>query len=271
MKIFISADMEGIGGLTHREHVARDGMEHQRARELMTAEVNAAVAGALEAGASEVIVNDSHGTMRNLIPELMHEEAILITGSPKYLSMMQGINADFDGVFYVGYHARMGVSGIMSHTYDSSVVANVRLNGQLVGEAGLNSMVAGHYGVPVLMLTGDKAAVEDARTVLGDFEGVAVKENVTRTSVKGVHPKKAQEMVKDGAKRAIARRGEFKPFTVEKPVTLEIEFINTGMADMAETVPGSVRVNDRCLSFTNEDPIVVFKAFRAMITLGGTA
>ena len=270
MKIFISVDMEGIGGVTHREHVARDGMEHQRARELMTAEANAAVAGAIEAGATEVVVNDSHGTMRNLIPELMHEDAILVTGSPKHLSMMQGIDADCAGVFYVGYHARMGVHGIMSHTYDSSVVANVRLNGQLVGEAGLNSLVAGHFGVPVLMLTGDEAAVADAKTVLGDFEGVAVKEAVTRTSVKGVHPVKAREMIKEGAKRAIARRAEFKPFQVEKPITIEIEFISSGMADMAETVPGSVRVNDRSVSFTGEDPIVVFKAFRAMITLGGT-
>jgi D-amino peptidase len=112
--------------------------------------------------------------------------------------------------------------------------------------------------------------VEDAKTVLGDFEGVAVKEAVTRTSVKGVHPVKAREMIKEGAKRAIARRAEFKPFRVEIPVTVEIEFTNPGMADMAETVPGSIRVNDRSVAFTGEDPIVVFKAFRAMITLGGT-
>ena len=270
MKIFISADMEGVAGLSHREHVARDGMEHQRARELMTAEVNAAVEGALEAGATEVIVNDSHGTMRNLIPELMHEEAILVTGSPKHLSMMEGIDATYDGVFYLGYHARMGVHGIMSHTYVGNVVFNLRINDQLMGEAGLNSLVAGHFGVPVLMLTGDKAAVADAKVVLGDFEGVAVKEAVTRTAVKGVHPKKAQALIKEGAKRAIERRAEFKPFQVEKPVTIEIEFFNSGMADMAETVPGSVRVNDRRVSFTTEDPIVAFKAFRAMVTLGGT-
>jgi D-amino peptidase len=270
MKIFISADLEGIGGITHREHTARDGMEHQRARELMTLEVNAAVEGALEAGATEVIVNDSHGTMRNLIPEMMHEEAILVTGSPKHLSMMEGIDMDCDGVVYIGYHARMGVSGIISHTYDSRVVVNVRLNGQAVGEAGLNSMVAGHLGVPVLMLSGDVAAIEDARTILGDFVGVAVKEAVTRTAVKGVHPEKARKMIKEGMKEAIARKDEFTPLTFDKPVTVELEFFHTGMADMAETIPGSVRVNDRTVAYTGEDPMVVFKAFRAMITLAGT-
>jgi D-amino peptidase len=262
--------MEGITGVCHGEHTMRSGREHERARELMTGEVNAAVQGAMDAGATEVIVNDSHGTMRNIIPELLHKDAYLITGSPKHLSMMQGVDAECEGVIFVGYHARMGVPGVLSHTYDSSTVFNVRLNGQLVGEAALNAMVASHYGVPIIMLTGDKAAVEDSREVLGDFVGVAVKEAATRYSVKGVHPDKACEMIREGAKEAVMRRKEFKPFGVEKPITIEMEFLQSGMADMAEVIPGAVRVDGRKVAFTSDSPIQIYKAFRAMVTLAGS-
>ncbi len=270
MKIFMSVDMEGIAGISHKEHTARDGKEHERARELMTDEASAAVEGALDAGAEEVVVGDSHGTMRNIIPERLHKDAVLITGSPKHLSMMEGVDENCAGVFLVGYHARMGVHGVLSHTYDSRVVYNLKLNGEFVGEAGINAMVAGHFNVPILMVTGDKAAVEDNKKILGDFEGVAVKEALTRYAVKGVHPEKACEMIREGAKRAIDRKNEFKPFLVEKPIRIEVGFIQSGMADMAEIVPGSKRIDDRTISYAGEDGIEVFKAFRALITLGET-
>ncbi len=270
MKLFISADIEGIAAVVHGEHTIRDGKEHERARRLMTAEVNAAIEGALAAGAKEILVNDSHGTMRNLLPEELHPEATLLTGSPKPLSMMEGIDASFQGAFFVGYHARMGERGILSHTYDSRVVSNLRLNGVPVGETGLNAVVAGTFGVPVLLVTGDSQVVAEAKALLGDIEGVAVKNAVTRYAAKSLHPLKAQALIREGAGRAVAQAQDRKPFRLTEPLVVEIEFVQAGMADQAEMIPGAVRLNGRTVTSTGSDPLVGFKAFRAMIALAAT-
>jgi len=271
VKVFISADMEGVAGIVHGEHTLREGREHDRARKLMTHEVNAAVEGALEAGASAVLVNDSHGTMRNIIPEELHEAAELITGTPKPLSMMQGIDSSFNAAFFLGYHARRGAyTGVLEHTYHGGVVSDVVINGQSMGETGINAAVAGYFNVPVVLVTGDRVVTEEALTLLRSVETVVVKEGVGRFAARCLSPAKARKLIKEGAVRALKRLDEFKPFRIEPPIRIDVAFIHTGMTEMAELIPGTERVDGRTVSFLSDDYLEAFKALRVMITLAGT-
>jgi D-amino peptidase len=272
MKVFISADMEGVAGIVHGEHTLRDGKEHERARKLMTQEVNAAVEGVFEANKkATVVVNDSHGTMRNILPEELHEAAELITGSQKPLSMMQGIDSSFDTAFFTGYHARRGTySGVLEHTYHGGVISDVIINSKPLGETGINAAMAGYFKVPVALVTGDRTVTEEARSVLGKVETVKVKEGIGRYSARCVSPSKAQMLIKEGALNALKNLKQFKPFKINPPIKLEIAFINTGMTEMAELVPGTRRIDGRTVSFISNDYLEAFKALRAMITLAGT-
>lgn len=270
MKVFISADMEGVAGVVHSEHTLRDGKEHERARRLITQEVNAAIEGALEAEAKQIIVNDSHGTMRNIIPEDLNESAELITGSPKPLSMMQGIDSTFNAVFFVGYHAMRGAyCGVLEHTYHG-VVSDLFFNEKRFGETGMNAAVAGYFKVPVALVTGDQVVTEEARLLLGKVETVTVKEGVSRNAAKSLSPLKARSLIKNGAKNALLKINSFKPFILNPPINVEMVFINAGMADMAEMIPGAKRKDGRTVSYVANDYLEAYKALRAMIALAGT-
>jgi len=271
MKVFISADLEGVAGIVHGEHTLRDGREHDRARKLMTYEVNAAIEGALEAGATAVLVNDSHGTMRNIIPEELHEAAELITGSPKPLSMMQGIDSSFDAALFTGYHARRGsYSGVLEHTYHGGVISDVVINSKPMGETGINAALAGYFKVPVVLVTGDSVVTEEARSILGSVETVTVKQGVGRFAARCASPIKARALIKKGAIKALKNRSKFKPFKVKPPIIINVSFIHTGMTEMAELLPGAKRINGRTVSYQSENYLDAFKALRAMITLAGT-
>lgn len=272
MKIFISADMEGVAGVVHGEHIMRDGKEHERARKLMTYEVNAAVEGVLETNKkATIVVNDSHGTMRNILPEELHEAAELITGSQKPLSMMQGIDSSFDAAFFVGYHARRGTySGVLEHTYHGGVISDVIINGKPMGETGINAAIAGHFKVSVALVTGDRTVTEEARNILGKVETVQVKEGIGRYAARCVSPARARILIKEGAIEALKNLKQFKPFKISPPIILRVAFINTGMTEMAELVPGVKRIDGRTVSFVSDDYLEAFKALRAMITLAGT-
>jgi D-amino peptidase len=271
MKVFISVDMEGIAGVVDKEHTLRNGKEHERARKLMTQEVNAAIEGALETNAKQIIVNDSHGTMRNIIPEDLNESAELITGSPKPLSMMQGIDSTFNAAFFIGYHAMRGAyHGVLEHTYHGGVVSDVFFNGKCFGETGMNAAVAGYFKVPVALVTGDYAVTEEARQTLGKVETVTVKEGVGRNAAKCLSPIKARSLIKIGAKNALLKVKNFKPLILKPPINLDIVFFSTGMADMAEMVPGAKRKDGRTVSFISNDYLEMYKALRVMITLAGT-
>lgn len=268
IRVFISADMEGIGGVVHSDQVSSAGKDYDRARRSMTEEVNAAIEGALEAGATEILVNDSHGNMRNILVEYLNERAELISGSPKPLSMMQGIDSTFDLVFFIGYHARAGTeNGVLDHTYSSSTVSNITINGQTLSEAGINAAVAGYYGVPVGLVAGDSAAVNQAKRLLGDVEAVMVKEGIGRTAARVLPPEKVRELIREAAVRAVRRRGEFKPFKIKPPVKVEIDLLKSSMADRAELIPGARRTNGRSVAYTHHNLIEAFKALRAMIAL----
>jgi D-amino peptidase len=232
----------------------------------MTAEANAAIEGALDGGAQTVLVNDSHWHMRNLLPEELHEAAELLSGGPKRLSMMEGIDTGFDAAVLIGYHARAGTArAVLDHTYTDRV-RDVRVNGRHMGELGLNAALAGSYGVPVVFVSGDRAATEEARGLLGVGLGtVAVKDAVSRHSARSVAPAVARRRIREGV--ADALRQPHAPFTVEGAVTIEVEFTFTYQADYAELVPGSVRCGPTTVAYTHADYRELFRAWRAMYNL----
>lgn len=268
-RIFISADLEGISGVVHGEHTRRDGREHDLARRLMTAEVNAAIEGALEAGAKEIIVNDSHGTMRNLLPDLLHKQAQLITGSPKLLSMMEGIQeGKYKCAMFVGYHARANQHGVLSHTYSGSVVRDIRINGQSLGETGINAALAGSFGVPVTLVTGDDRVCAEAGQIIPGVITAEVKQAKTRYSARCLHPQEACKLIRERARTAVA--AEVSPLIFEEPAVLELTFNNSGQAEAASLLPQTESVDPSTLRFSGENMLQSFRMMRAMLILGGT-
>ncbi len=270
MNVYISVDMEGVAGVAHEDQTdpvnPAHAVEYARFRRLMTDEANAAIQGAASAGASRILVNDSHWLMRNLLAEELHETAELISSGPKRLSMMEGVDGGFDAVLCIGYHAMAGTGyATIDHTYTDRI-HGVKLNGRPVGELGLNAAVAGCFGVPVAMVSGDQALAIEARGLLGDgVETVVVKEALGRFSARSVSPAEACRRIRAGATRALERK--HAPFTPAAPVTLEVEFALTQHADNAELVPGSERRDGRTLTYTHTDYREVFRAFRAMSNL----
>ena len=271
MRVYISVDMEGIAGVVHEDQTnpldPRCAPEYARFRKLMTAEANAAVQGAADAGATRILVNDSHWTMRNLLAEELHEAAELISGGPKPRSMMDGIDGGFDAALCIGYHARAGTrAAILDHTYTDRLI-DVRLNGRSVGELGLNAALAGVFDVPVVLVSGDSALATEAHDLLGeDVATVIVKEAVGRHAARSLAPAVACRRIRESAAKALKRKG-VKPFALEAPITLEADFSKTVEADMAELVPGSLRPSGGTVAFTHHDYREVFRAWRAMHNL----
>jgi D-amino peptidase len=268
MKVFISADMEGISGVVASPHVDPDHAEYQRFRKLMTGDVNAAIRGALAGGATLVVVNDSHADMRNILIEELHTDAQLISGSPKPLSMMQGIEEGFDAAFFVGYHACAGSPyAILDHTW-SSIVYGVRVNEQPVGELGLNAGLAGWFKVPVILVTGDVTLADEAHSLLPEAEVIAVKQGVSRSAAKCLPPAVSQARIEQAAQRAL--RGRKAPLAIGPPLTLTVDFTRTAHADMAELIPGSRRIGGRRLEYKTGDWVEMYRVWRAMVSLAST-
>jgi len=276
MRVYISVDMEGIAGVVHEDQTnpvdPRCAAEYARFRKLMTAEANAAIDGALEAGANQVLVNDSHWFMRNLLAEELNQAAVLLSGDPKPWSMMEGIDGGFDAAMCIGYHARAGTkNAVLDHTYTDRVL-EARLNGRPVGELALNAALAGAFGVPVVLASGDSALAAEAKDLLGEaVHCVVVKEAVSRHAAKSVAPAVACRLIGDAAADALRQKPLPRPFTMTPPIALEVDFQITVMADMAELVPGSTRAGPRTVAFTHEDYRTVFRAWRALYNLAGVA
>jgi D-amino peptidase len=245
MKVYISVDMEGVGCVTHGDHVKLEGIEYEMARKWMTAEANAAVEGALEAGATEVVVADSHGHMRNILPDDLNEEAQLVRGSPRPQTMMEGLDSSFSAAFFVGYHSMAGTAkGILSHTYIGSTVYALRLNGKTVGESGFNAAIAGHYGVPVALACGDNTLDHEVCELMPWTERVITKWAISPISARNLTPKACQKRIREGAKNAIARLAEMKPLQYEKPIEFEVEFMRALPTHLAADIPGIRRIDD---------------------------
>jgi D-amino peptidase len=276
MRVYLSVDMEGIAGVVHEDQTnpidPRCASEYTRFRRLMTREANAAIEGALAGGATKILVNDSHWTMRNLLAEELHPAAELLSGGPKTWSMMEGIDRGWDLAGLVGYHAKAGtVKAILDHTYTSRIL-DVRLNGLSVGELGVNAALAGAFGVPIAFLSGDDAIAAEAHSLLGDgVRTVTVKEAVSRHSARSVAPEVACTMIREAMQEVVTahRSGESGAhlFVLTTPVHLEVDFTTTVEADHAAMVPGFVRSGPRSVAFSHEDFREVFRAFRTMFNL----
>ncbi|HKG24695.1 MAG TPA: M55 family metallopeptidase [Thermomicrobiales bacterium] len=275
MKVLISADMEGTCGVASWVQVTPpedaggspvSQVEYDRARLRMTREVNAAIEGALAGGAEEVIVNDSHDGMRNLIAEELHPACRFISGNDKPLGMMQGVDLDGIGaVFYTGYHAKAGTTDApLAHTW-TGWVNDVRINDQSTGEFGINAAVAGHYGVPVVLVTGDVKAVAQTRAYIGDqVVGVVVKEGLSTFSALHLHPTKAQELIRKGAEEAFRNAGAATPLVLAKNCTVEVEFDHQARADQASYIPKVRRGGERFVVFEPANGLEFIRTFRAI-------
>ncbi|HBK86786.1 MAG TPA: peptidase M55 [Firmicutes bacterium] len=266
MKVYISADIEGVAGVVHGDQIGpQGGGEYQKARLQMTREVNSVVEAALALGASEVLVNDGHANQRNILIEELHEDALLLAGSPKPLAMMEGIDASFDAAVFVGYHARAGTSGTMSHTMSGGAVANIYINGQVMGETALNAALAGHFGVPVVLVTGDNRLTGEAQGALGLVETVTVKDVIWHTAAKCIHPRKVLRMIREAAEKALSDISQYNPLIIPGPVTIDVEYLRKAMVEMAARVPGYTQVGELTLRKECADYLEAYRWMRMMV------
>ncbi len=266
MKIYISADMEGVTGVVTADQLTPTGFEYQRFREFMTAEVNAAIEAAFAAGATEIVVSDSHGNGENLLIEKLPKNIMLVRAWPRPLAMMEGIDETFAGAIFIGYHSSTtNPAGVRAHTMSSANLADVKLNGVSVPEAGINAAIAGHFGVPVIMISGDDAAVKEATDLLGNIEGAVVKWNYGFHSAKTMMPEAANDLIREKVKRAIGRIGEFKPYRVETPVRLDVRFKNYRPAEVLSYLSIIERLDSHTIRFQGRNMIETSKFIEFMM------
>jgi D-amino peptidase len=264
LKVFISVDMEGITGVVNWEDVSRDGKDYGLFRRIMTVETNAAIEGALAAGATEITVRDSHGSARNILPDLLNPAARLIrdwSGGPK--GMMEGIDESYDAVIFIGYHAKAGTPDAMLEHTSSGSVTDFSINGVSLPEAGYNALIAGSYGVPVVFAAGDRALCDQVATFLTDVETVAVKEGIG-AAANSLHPERAHELIRAGVSRALRNLDRFEPFTMERPYTLVLKLKNEEQVYNGSHFPGAERTGDWELTFRSDDILDIMYAFGAM-------
>jgi D-amino peptidase len=259
MKVFVAVDMEGIAGL-----VQWDASQRALERQLMTEEVNAAARGAFAGGASEVWAGESHGNMRNLLPNLLDERVRFISGQPKPMNHMGGLDASFNLALFVGYHAKAGtLHGVMAHTFSGSIFG-LSFNGTEVGEIGADAALCGALGVPVGLVAGDRAACDEARALLGEVQTVAVKEGLSRSAAHCLPVAQARAEIEQAAERAVGRAMTFRPFVFEGPVTAEIVFTDPSYADTLEHLDFVQRVDGRTIRVAAPDYRQAFERFNAL-------
>jgi D-amino peptidase len=271
MRVFISIDMEGISGIVDWSEVDRNTSEYGFTRKLMVGDLNAAIKGAKDAGADEIVVSDAHGSMRNLRPEDVDPKAVLVRGSPKPYNMMEGIDESFDAALYVGYHSMRNTPlGIMCHTISSSAVDAIWINGRETGEFGLNSALAGTYGVPSVFLSGDSAATQEAEAFVPGITTATIKWAVGRYSAKCLHPDESGKLIATKVKEALGS-GHPEPRRVKEPVEARIKYGSETMCDLVSLMPSFDRVDGRTMTGTFKDYRTAVKALRASIYLAGAA
>lgn len=267
MKIFISADMEGVVGVVTNEQLGPQGFEYARFREFMTQEVNAAIEGAFAAGATGIVVSDSHGNGQNLLIEKLPTNILLIRAWPRPLMMMQGIDETFAGAIFIGYHTGTTNSqGVRAHTISSARLADVRLKGVSVSEAGLNAAIAGHFNVPVIMISGDDAVVKETQALLGDVEGAVVKWASGFHSAKTIMPEASYVLIREKVRKAIGRIKDFKPYKLAAPIQLDVRFKNYRPSEVLSYLSIVERTDAHSIRFTGKDMIEVSKFLEFIVT-----
>lgn len=267
MKIYISADMEGVVGVVTNEQLGPQGFEYQRFREFMTQEVNAAIEGAFAAGATEIVVSDSHGNGQNLLLEKLPTNVLLVRAWPRPLMMMQGIDETFAGAIFIGYHAgTTNPQGVRAHTISSARLADVQLQGVSVSEAGLNAAIAGHFNVPVIMVSGDDVVVKETTALLGDVEGAVVKWASGFHSAKTLMPEASYQLIREKVKKAVSRIKEFKPYKLKAPIRLDVRFKNYRPSELLAYLSIVERTDAHSIRFTGKDMIEVSKFLEFITT-----
>ena len=260
LKIYISADMEGVVGAVTGDQLGPQGFEYGRFREFMTAEVNTAIEAAVQSGATEIVVSDSHGNGENLLIERLPKNVTVVRSWPRPLMMMQGIDETFDGAIFIGYHtSTTNMTGVRAHTISSARLADVRLNGVSMSEAGINAAIAGHFNVPVIMISGDDAIVKEASDMLGPIEGAVVKWAYGFHSARTLTPEAAYDVIREKVKRAIARIKEFKPYKITKPVQLDVRFKNYRPSELLGYLSIVERTDSHSIRFKGKDIVEVSK------------
>lgn len=267
MKIYISADMEGVVGVVTNEQLGPQGFEYARFREFMTQEVNAAIQGALAAGATQIVVSDSHGNGQNLLIEKLPTDITLIRAWPRPLMMMQGIDETFAGAIFIGYHtATTNSQGVRAHTISSARLADVRLKGVSVSEAGINAAIAGHFNVPVIMVSGDDAVVKETQALLGDVEGAVVKWASGFHSARTLMPDASYALIRDKVIKAIRRIKDFKPYKLAPPIQLDVRFKNYRPSEVLSYLSIVERTDAHSIRFTGKDMVEVSKFLEFIVT-----
>jgi D-amino peptidase len=265
LKVFISVDMEGITDVIHFDETSEKNPDYPYFRKLMTGEANAAVEGALAAGATEVVVRDAHGLARNLIPDELHEEAKLIrewSGSP--LGMMEGINLGFDAAICIGYHAKASTpNATLKHTM-IGLVLDVKVNDVSLPELGWNALIAGHYNVPVVFVAGDKAICQQANSIFETIDTLAVKEGIGKACL-NLHPYKSRQLIKTGVQNALQNLNKFKPLKYKPPFRIELHFKDETKTYNASWYPGAKRICDLGVLYETNDFFEVMRFFKMCV------
>jgi D-amino peptidase len=270
MRVYISTDFEGVAGIVDWDQILVGGHDYEMGRQLLLGELNAAIEGALEAGARSFVVNDSHNVMRNLPPDELLGRASLISGKHKPLYMMEGLDASFDAIFFLGYHGSVGASqSILSHSYNPRVIWEARINGEIAGETALNALVAAHYGVPIALVTGDQVTAAEARQLAPAPHCVEVKRSISRYAAESLHPEVARERIREGARLALTEARPASPPQFPEQVTIELTFLTADMAEMAAWLRGVevVEGQTRTVRFSGADRLELFRTFVTIVML----
>lgn len=267
MKVWMSLDMEGVAGIVDWDQCRPGSPAYALGCELLQAEVNAAVEGAIAGGATEVVLNDSHSRMANLDPRLVAGEARYISGRHKPLYMMQGLDETVDAIFFVGYHGSIsGEPSTLSHTYNPEVFSGARLNGRWVGESGINALVADHFGVPIAFVSGDEVTWRETEPFARGAVHVVTKESISRASAVNLHPAESCRLIRAGAEEAVRRvaAGEVSTPGIQRPAELDLDLQTADMADVATWARSAERTGLREVRIAGDDLLDVFRSFVAV-------
>jgi D-amino peptidase len=268
VKVYISSDMEGTAGVVDWDQCVAGGTQYPYYTELLTGEINAAIEGAMQAGATEFLVNDAHSKMANLKPDALAGRAGYLSGRYKPMYMMQGLDASFDAIFLVSYHGSMGSRGsVLSHTYFPLAFAEVTVNGVVAGEAGINSLVSAAYQVPIVLVTGDATTAEETERFCPGIKAAVVKKSVSRFSAESLHPATARDLIRERARSAIEDLPAARQTAVSLPATLGISFRSSDYCELACRIAGVERTGDLSASITGDDPLRIYQTFITVVLL----
>lgn len=244
LKVYISVDMEGITGVVTNEQLGPAGFEYQRARQFMTDELNAAIQGARDAGATQILVSDSHGNGQNLLIDQLPNDVRIVRSWPRPLMMMEGIDSTFAAALFIGYHASSAnVRGVRAHTVSSANLTGIALNGIQMPEGGINAAIAGHFGVPIVMLSGDDATAAEVSRIVGPIETAVVKRALSFHAAETMTPKAALDLIRQKAKAGVERRATLRPHVLRGPITLDVSFKHYRAAEIMAYLPMVTRVD----------------------------